>query len=215
MGVTFRKNYVMHPKQLIGSTNVPEPVPENGGGNESETSLRSPAEELLRYFHQRVRGQEGYTAPVRSRERDLALELLELYGAEKANFIVDFAADQAKTTRFQMRTFGALIQYVNEALDAWRQREQAREQNRLQETADNNLHQRETDIMQMRIAQLDAFHRDSPEAYQTLFEQEKAKLIRWLPMAAKWDLKDLETTVRGGMLRELERGQQGQPPASV
>jgi hypothetical protein len=202
-------------KQLIGNTIVPEPVPENDGGNGSETPLRSQAEELLRYFHQRVRGQEGYTAPVRSRERDLALELLELYGAEKANFIVDFAADQAKTTRFQMRTFGALIQYVNEALDAWRQREQAREQNRLQETADNNLHQRETDIMQMRIAQLDAFHRDSPEAYQTLFEQEKAKLIRWLPMAAKWDLKDLETTVRGGMLRELERGQQGQPPASV
>ena len=202
-------------KRLIESTIVPEPVPENGGGNGSETPLRSQADELLRYFHQRVRGQEGYTAPVRSRERDLALELLEQYGAEKANFIVDFAADQAKTTRFHMRTFGALIQYVNEALDAWRQREQAHENNRLQEKADDNRRQRETEIMEMRIAQLDAFNRDSPEAYQTLFEQEKAKLIRWLPMTAKWDLKELEETVRGGMIRELERGQQDQPPASV
>jgi hypothetical protein len=69
--------------------------------------------------------------------------------------------------------------------------------------------------MQMRIARLDAFYRESPEAYQTLFEQEKAKLIRWLPVAAKWDPKDFEATVRGGMIRELERRQQDQPTASV
>jgi hypothetical protein len=202
-------------KQLIGSTLIPEPVPENDGGNGSEKPLQSQAEELLSYFHQRVRGQEGYIAPVRGRERDLARELLGQYGAEKAHFIVDFAADEAKTTRFHMRTFGALIQYVNEALDAWSRRELAREQNRISEMADANRRQRETEIMEMRTARLDAFHRESPEAYQTLFEQEKSKLIRWLPMAAKWDLKDLESTARGGMIRELERRQQDQPTASV
>jgi hypothetical protein len=202
-------------KQLIESLILPEPTLDTNGGDAAEQARQSETEQLLRYFHQRARGQEGYTPHARSRELALARELLDQYGPEKAHFIVDFAVDEAKTTRFQMRTFGALIQYINEALDAWNRRERAHEQSRLQKLADEERRQRETEAARERLARLETFRRTSPEEYNTLFEAEKATLLRWLPSAAKWNPKELEDMVGASIIRQLEQRQQNEPTTPV
>jgi hypothetical protein len=186
----------------------------NGHAADTSNHQMSEAEELLRYFHRRARGQERYQSPPGSRELELALELLEQHGAERARFIVDFAVDEAKTTRFRMRTFGALIQYVNEALGEWDRREQSRAQQRHYEALEEERRLQEDEERKRAVEQLEAFRRSSPEDYQTLFDEEKTKFLRWLPSAAKWPPHELEQNVRGAMILELARRQKKSPPTS-
>ena len=201
-------------RQLTDTETLAQPGPEETRDTDASTPLTSEAEELLRYFHQRARGQERYQPPPGSKERDLALELLGQHGRDRARFIVDYAVEEAKTTRFRMRTFGALIQYVNEALDAWERQEQSRAQQRRYEAQEEEHRQREAEQRQRVMEQLDEFHSRSPEEYQTLFEEEKAKFLRWLPLAAKWQPHELEQAVRSGMIRELARRQTNPPLSS-
>jgi hypothetical protein len=132
----------------------------------------------------------------------LASELIEEHGPEKAHFIVDYAVEQAKTTKFQMRTFGALIQYVAEALRAWEQRAQG-ERRRAREEA----HHRRAEEARQRegLGRLQAFLEKSPKEYESLYRREEAKFLRWLPSAAQWEAGQLRSAIESAMIQQLER----------
>lgn len=83
------------------------------------------AVKLVQYFHRRVRGVENYRAPAASKEGIQADDLIRIYGEAEARFIVDYAVSEAEKTRFRMRVFGALLQYVPEACAAFERRKAA------------------------------------------------------------------------------------------
>ena len=80
------------------------------------------AVELVQYFHRRVRGVEGYQLPAGSKEALQADDLLRTYGAEGARFAIDYGIRHAEKTNFSMRLFGALMQYVPDAIAAFEER---------------------------------------------------------------------------------------------
>jgi len=77
------------------------------------------AVELVRYFHWRARNVEGYEVPPHGKEGAQAEDLLRAHGEEGARFVVDYGVRQAERTKFSMRVFGALMQYVPDAIAAY------------------------------------------------------------------------------------------------
>ena len=92
--------------------------------NQSHTGIRVSKDEsaddvatgLVRRFHH-ARGHPATRVPT-GKEVDQARLIVGQHGAKAAEFIVDFALEAAQRTRFQMKMFGAVLQYVPEALQA-------------------------------------------------------------------------------------------------
>jgi hypothetical protein len=182
-----------------------ETVSDTSGGEAVPEPEPHPGQKLVCYFHSRARGDEYYEAPLESREVRLAGDLVKEYGPEKALFIVDYAVEQAKTTKFQMRTFGALSQYVAEAVQAWDRRMQG-ESRREREEA--HRRQAEDERQQEGLRRLKAFSKRFPKEYESLYRREKAQFLHMVPSAAKWDAGDLKTAVQSAMIEKLR--QQGE-----
>jgi hypothetical protein len=103
------------------------------------------ATELVRRFHKLARGVDQYKVPAGSREAQQADELLRLYGQETATFVVAHAVRQAEKTNFSMRTFGAIAQYIPDAVatfEASKKNEDAKKK-RERSSADDKLHAEE------------------------------------------------------------------------
>jgi hypothetical protein len=182
-----------------------ESVCVTGGGEAVLESEPYAGQRLVRYFHSRARGEQNYEVSSESREVRVASELLEEHGPEKARFIVDYAVEQAKTTKFQMRTFGALIQYVGEALQAWDRRvrgESQREREAAHRRWEEEERQREG------LQRLKAFSKRSPKEYESLYRREKARFLHMLPSAAKWEAGELKIAIQSAMIEKLR--QQGE-----
>ena len=91
-----------------------------------ELGLVTP-EHLLALFHKLTKGIKNYQSFTGSREPSQAAELLDTFGPDKATYIVEYAVQAAKRTKFEMRTFGALKQYVQEAGEHYEARKHDRE----------------------------------------------------------------------------------------
>ncbi|SRR5579871_294204 len=91
--------------------------------------------ELVQYFHRRVRGIENYELPPRSKEGMQADEILAAHGKDAARFVVEYAAQQAERTKFSMRVFGAIAQYIPEGIAAYQRRNRVADANRRREHA--------------------------------------------------------------------------------
>ncbi|MCX7795046.1 MAG: replication initiator protein A [bacterium] len=70
---------------------------------------RLEAEEILRYFYKRNSGVE--VSELKPKEIEQAEHLIYKYGKEISSFIIDYAIEEAKKTNFDMKTFGAVLQY--------------------------------------------------------------------------------------------------------
>ena len=101
-----------------------------------------------------------------------------------------------------MRTFGALIQYVAEALRTWDRRTQGE---RRREREEAHRRREEEERQQEERRRLQALAQRSPQEYESLYRREKAKFLRWLPSAAKWEPGELKGAIQDAMIRELER----------
>ena len=100
--------------------------PRGGGKRLAVVPPSNPvAVHLVKYFHRRARGVEVYEPPAGSKEAVQAEELLKSYGEEAARFTVDYGIQQAEKTKFSMRVFGALMQYVPDAIAAFEKRKSA------------------------------------------------------------------------------------------
>ena len=74
--------------------------------------------ELVRRFHE-ARGHSKSRRPT-SREIAQAGSIIAENGFVTAEYILAFALKRAESTRFEMETFGAILQYVDEAVEARR-----------------------------------------------------------------------------------------------
>lgn len=114
------------PSEPPSAVEVLSPEP---GPKQLELELVTP-EHLVAYFHKLTKGIENYASFKGSREPGQAAELLDTYGPDKALYVVEYAVQAAKRTRFEMRTFGALTQYVGEAANRYELQKRDRESQR-------------------------------------------------------------------------------------
>lgn len=76
------------------------------------------ADELVRYFHQRVHGLQSPHEPSK-RELEQATQLIKSYGEVVAKFVVDFALEEAPKTKFEMQVFGAVLVYEKRGINLY------------------------------------------------------------------------------------------------
>ncbi len=172
----------------------------------------SPALDLVQYFHQQARGTKNYQPQPGGKELTLAADVLADYGPEKCRFLVDHATEDARKTNYRMRNFAALNQYVSEALEIWDQRERDRAEREQREKDEAQRRRAEHAQDQQRVERLTTFKEHSPAVYQTIFDQEKAKFLKWLPWASKWEPEALEQAMAANLLKAIE--QHAQPPSA-
>lgn len=83
---------------------------------QDDTDIRLPLE-LLAYFYKRLHGVETLSPTVFSqKETEFARQLLRKMTIVEAQDLADYAIEQAPRTKFEIKSFGAVRQYV----DAWR-----------------------------------------------------------------------------------------------
>lgn len=82
-----------------------------------EKNVGQSPEALIRYFHRRNSGLE--ISEFKPKEIEQAERLISKYGDEIAYFVIDYAIEEAKKTNFNMKSFGAVLQYEREALERY------------------------------------------------------------------------------------------------
>ncbi len=87
--------------------------------------LDSKAQNLVCYFQKEHNQIEDYK--VKKKELEQAQGLIDQYGEEKAKYIVNFSLKKAPETNYKMKYFGAVLNYTEEALKAFKE-EKTREQ---------------------------------------------------------------------------------------
>ena len=109
-----------------------------------EVCVDSPKEKEGRALVASFREEFGHSTarPAKKRELEQAIQLLSEHGQEKAAHVIRFASQQAKTTNFKPRFFGAILDYVPEALEDFesaqrlaRRKREAEKQRREEERA--------------------------------------------------------------------------------
>lgn len=153
------------------------------------TSTPSPALELVQSFHKLVRDIDNYQPYPGSKEKSQAETLLATYGLEKANFVVTYAVAEARKTNFSMRTFGAIYQYLSNAIAQYERREQQQERQRAQEEAQR----------QHVDARLQALERNQ---YRALYNKVKKQLLIDIPSLVT-NPEGLQSVIKTEMMREL------------
>lgn len=104
---------------LISSPSEAMPVLQAPVKLSKATSAPDLAVQLVQYFHLCARGKSDYVPARTGKEVRQASNLLTLHGESTVRFLIEFATREARKTKFQMRTFGALLQYVDEGLQAY------------------------------------------------------------------------------------------------
>jgi hypothetical protein len=107
----------------------------NGAGKSDESR------DLVEYFHRLVH-KAGYEHEPMKRELEQASRLIDLYGADVARYIVDFAHKEAPKTKFEMQVFGAVLVYEKRAVASFEKRRKSRVGS--QATTTQRDHEKET-----------------------------------------------------------------------
>lgn len=108
--------------QFLNQTHTPDVVCAEVGTDE----VAQEAKVLVRRFHA-ARGHSKSRQPS-SRECAQAQSLIASHGFDSADYILAFALKRAESTRFEMETFGAVLQYVDGAIEAKRKSTSRRRQ---------------------------------------------------------------------------------------
>ena len=108
------EEYYNSTKKYLKSNQIPLPL---NGKALPEVKTSPVASELINYFHSEIKGKIKYQP--NDKEIVQAGKLLELYGESKARYIVKYAIFKIKQSGFDAQFFGAILSYVNDALEAF------------------------------------------------------------------------------------------------
>jgi hypothetical protein len=152
---------------------------------------------LVQNFHLLARGVENYQPYSGSREESQAQSLLNNYGKEKSEAIVSFSVKEAKRTNFEMRTFGAIFQYVSDAIADYEKTTKAKKLAASEEAKKNKE-------FELHFASVVASL--SLKQYHDLYEQAKQQILTDLPsVTAEVVENNLQSLLKGVMLELLAR----------
>ena len=173
----------------------------------AQVVLNSESLHAVQRFHELARGVTAYTPVEGGRELKQAEDLLKRYGTNQVNFIIDFAVRSAIRTHFHVRTFGAVLQYVPEALAAHGAIERSeREARRVQLEREARANREEAEVRRAEglLKSLD------PNQYEALYVLVKADLTAKYPDIVAWKGASVfETMIKLKMAERLkDRGRQ-------
>lgn len=137
------------------------------------------AEELVKYFYRRNSGVE--VSEVKPKELEQAERLLYKYGKEVSQFIVDYAIESAKRTNFDMRTFGAVLQYEALGVERYQTMKQLEKEN--EEEKRKTLEKEQQEELEREKAE--ELARRIDELLANLPEEELAKIRKEAELRAK------------------------------
>lgn len=177
------------PKVKATSTKTDVSLPANSSASEALL--------LVQKFHLMARGVENYQPYNGSREENQAQSLLNNYGKEKAEAIVSFSVKEAKRTNFEMRTFGAIFQYVHDAIAEYEKTN--KEKNRKASEETKKKKEFEANFARI-VASL------TPKQYHDLYEQAKQQLLTDIPsVTAEVVENNLQSLLKSVMIDLIER----------
>lgn len=181
------------------------------GGRASRAAVGSPlnpkATELVKYFHRRARNVEEYEPPPGSKEGIQAEDLLRAYGEEAARFVVDYGIRQAERTKFSMRLFGALMQYVPDAIAAFERRQLASAESEARERAEADRKRESEQWYERGREALAALSIEKREALET--EVKTDFLARWPREAARTESQFFKRMIESAMISRIIGTEQG------
>lgn len=111
---------------------------------ETQPNIEPQPEALVRYFYKKNFNRD--ISEVKLKEIDQAERLLTKYDEKLAYFIVDYAIESAKKTNFNMKAFGAVLQYEAEAVEKYemmRKLKQKEEEDRRRKEEEEKLRDEE------------------------------------------------------------------------
>lgn len=171
------------------------------------------AVQLVQYFHLCARGKSDYVPAETGKEVRQAANLLALHGESIVRFVIEFATREARKTNFQMRTFGALLQYVDEGLQSYALAgkaptlpfstvSQVNTHNPIITLEENSV---PMDSYQDIYEQAEKKLQSMPsEEFQALYAQVREKLLtEHAAIVRRFDDGTLEATIRAGMRSAL------------
>jgi hypothetical protein len=103
----------------------------------SEGPYEDQAHELINYFSQYFYGYD--VKYPRRKAINQAISLITRYGLEISKFIVEYSKQEAKKSRFDIKTFGGIMQYKDEAFHIYEKRKKRDKVQKLKETEDKLL----------------------------------------------------------------------------
>ena len=179
-----------------------QPEPRGGGNRPAVAPPSNPtAVHLVKYFHRRVRGVEAYEPPAGSKEPAQAEGLLKTYGEEAARFAVDYGIQQAEKTKFSMRVFGALMQYVPDAISTFEKRKSAATAVNRRERIEADEKRQYDDWYKKGRAALEAL---SPEKLAAVEAEVKADFsARWRGNSDRSDSQFFKRMVESAMISRI------------
>ena len=184
-----------------GATNVlPEGADAVVPAQQLDLNLTVSPLDVVRRFHEAARGVTDYTPGSGSKEVAQAEKLLRAHGLDKVSFIIDYAVRRAQTTKFNMQTFGAIQQYVPEALKAFDRIRRDEEQVRRAQSEREEADRREAQAIRNAEETLQTL---TAEEHQALYEEVKNDLTMEYPQVITWKPDVLESTIRARMVKRL------------
>ena len=161
--------------------------------------------ELVRYFHRRARNVEGYELPPGGKEAAQAEDLLQTYGEEAARFVIDYGIRQAEHTKFSMRVFGAIMQYVPDAIAAFEARKSASAESAARERAEAARKQATEEWYRKGREALAAL---SQETRDTLEAEVKADFLsRWPKDAGQFENQFFKRMIENAIIAKIMPGE--------
>lgn len=131
-----------------------------------------------------------------------AEKLLKTYGPDKVNFIIDYAIRKAERTNFHMQTFGAIQQYVPEALKAYDRMRQDEEQGARVQAEREEADRREAEELKKAEELLEGL---ALEERQALYDEVKNDLVMKYPLVNNWKPDVIEGTIKARMIARLRQ----------
>jgi hypothetical protein len=131
-----------------------------------------------------------------------AEKLLKSHGLERVNFIIDFAIRSAQQTKFRIRTFGAIHQYVPEALRAYERIKRDEEQAKPPQAQREEVDRQEAEQDHKAEEALGSL---TAEERQALYDQVKNDLVMKYPEVHRWKPDIFESTIRAKMAARLRQ----------
>ncbi len=182
--------------------------PESRGGARTpfvSAPSKAKAVELVRYFHRRARNVEVYELPPGGKERAQAEDLLRTYGEPGSRFVIDYGIRQAERTKFSMRVFGAIMQYVPDAIAAFEESQAASAESKAKERREADRKRAIEERYENERKALAALSKENRDALEAEFKADF--LSRWPKEAARTESMFFKRMIENAIISKIMDGQ--------
>jgi hypothetical protein len=158
-------------------------------------------EQLLAHFHLLARGKKNYKPRPDGQEAGQAADVIRRLGSDGAWFFVEFAVAEARKTNFEMRHFGGALQYLDEAVEALRSQEEAKQAAERRESTEHTREEAEAELRRLAEERARALPADR---YEALLEEARQDILKKSPAARDWEPDVLNQTAALAVTRKFE-----------